>query len=81
MVDDIIIAVGGREIRDLTDLSRLLRQRDAGQIVNVILFRGQVGYAGSVVLGSQPTPVATTAPTPAATTAATPVPTKPTGGK
>ncbi|MBI2965762.1 MAG: trypsin-like peptidase domain-containing protein [Chloroflexi bacterium] len=60
MVDDIIIQVDGRAIRDLTDLSRLLRQRNAGQTVNVTLVRGQDVYAGPVVLGAQPTPVPAT---------------------
>lgn len=63
VVDDIIIEVDRRAIRDLTDLSRLLRQRDAGQTINVTLVRGQDVYAGPVVLGPQPTPVATTPPT------------------
>jgi serine protease Do len=60
-VDDIIIEVDGRAIRDLTDLSRLLRQREAGQAVNVTLVRGQDVYAGPIVLGAQPTPDATRA--------------------
>ncbi|MBI4219860.1 MAG: trypsin-like peptidase domain-containing protein [Chloroflexi bacterium] len=62
-VDDIIIEIGieigpgtidFRPIRDLTDLSRYLRQREAGDTVSVRLVRGQAFYQGSVVLGEQP---------------------------
>jgi serine protease Do len=76
IVDDIIIKVDGRAVRDLTDLSKLLRQRNAGQTINVTLVRGQDVYAGPVVLGAQPTPVPTT---PTATT--TRVTTTPTAGR
>lgn len=69
-VDDIIIEIGfcpGREcrrndfqpVRDLTDLSRLLRQRDAGQTITITLVRGDVVYVGPLVLRAQPTPKAT----------------------
>lgn len=53
-VDDIIIRIDGRVVRDLTDLRGLLRQREVGQAINVTLLRGTDVYAGPVVLGPQP---------------------------
>ena len=67
-VDDIIVQAGAcrsarcqtndptfetQTIRDMTDLARLLRQRDVGDTVYVTLIRGQDVYQGPVVLGEQ----------------------------
>lgn len=53
-IDDIIIQIDGRVVRDLTDLQGLLRQREVGQAINVTLLRGTDVYAGPVVLAAQP---------------------------
>jgi serine protease Do len=102
-VDDIIVQVGAcrsakcqtndstfesQVIRDLTDLARLLRQRDPGDTVYVTLIRGQDVYQGPVVLGEQAGSQAAGAsatpppgtPRPGTPTSGTPIPGTPVPG-